>query len=122
MSVMLLFFTYFMTKGLVVTIGWAHVINFHSQISSVSSSIASCPRLKTLRLEENCLGLSGVPHELLSDSQVSLLCVDGNLFKMKEFEEVEGYAKVSSYIVLTSEVDDYDLYLKSCYVCLVGLF
>ncbi|KAK3870191.1 hypothetical protein Pcinc_009607 [Petrolisthes cinctipes] len=64
-----------------------------NQISSVSPSVASCPRLKTLRLEENCLGLSGVPQELLSDSQVSLLCVDGNLFKMKEFEEVEGYSE-----------------------------
>ncbi|XP_045606614.1 LOW QUALITY PROTEIN: leucine-rich repeat-containing protein 57-like [Procambarus clarkii] len=64
-----------------------------NQISTISPSVAVCPRLKTLRLEENCLTLTSLPVELLVDSQVSLLCVDGNLFKMKEFEEVEGYAK-----------------------------
>ncbi|MPC88878.1 Leucine-rich repeat-containing protein 57 [Portunus trituberculatus] len=64
------------------------------QISAISSSLAACPRLKTLRLEENCLSITSIPEELLLESQVSLLCVDGNLFKMKEFEEVPGYAKV----------------------------
>lgn len=64
-----------------------------NQISAISPSVASCPRLKTLRLEENCLAITNIPEELLVDSQVSLLCVDGNLFKMKEFEEVEGYPK-----------------------------
>lgn len=64
-----------------------------NQISAISPSIASCPRLKTLRLEENCLTISSIPEELLNDSQVSLLCVDGNLFKMKEIEEVPGYSK-----------------------------
>ena len=64
------------------------------QISNISPSMAACPRLKTLRLEENCLAIAGIPEELLMDSQVSLLCVDGNLFKMKEFEEVPGYSKV----------------------------
>ncbi|KAK7071623.1 Leucine-rich repeat-containing protein 57, partial [Halocaridina rubra] len=64
-----------------------------NQISTISPSVAACPRLKTLRLEENCLSLAGVPFELLTDSNVSLLCMDGNLFQMKEFEETEGYAK-----------------------------
>ncbi|KAG0719168.1 Leucine-rich repeat-containing protein 57 [Chionoecetes opilio] len=64
-----------------------------NQISSISASMASCPRLKTLRLEENCLAIAGIPEALLMDSQVSLLCVDGNLFKMKEFEEAPGYSK-----------------------------
>ncbi|XP_066944408.1 leucine-rich repeat-containing protein 57-like [Macrobrachium rosenbergii] len=64
-----------------------------NQVSEVSSSIASCPRLKTLRLEENCLSLAGIPTELLTDSQVSLMCLEGNLFQMKELEEVDGYGK-----------------------------
>ncbi|KAG7160059.1 leucine-rich repeat-containing protein 57-like [Homarus americanus] len=64
-----------------------------NQISAISPTVASCPRLKTLRLEENCLAISSIPQELLVDSQVSLVCVDGNLFKMKEFEEIEGYSK-----------------------------
>ena len=37
------------------------------QVSSVSPCIAACPRLKTLRLEENCLALEAVPSELFSD-------------------------------------------------------
>lgn len=64
-----------------------------NQISTISPSIASCPRLKTLRLEENCIPLSGIPLELLTESQVSLLSMEGNLFKMKEFEEIEGHSK-----------------------------
>ncbi|XP_047474556.1 leucine-rich repeat-containing protein 57-like [Penaeus chinensis] len=64
-----------------------------NQVSSISPSIASCPRLKTLRLEENCLTLTGIPIELLQESQVSLLCFEGNLFQMKEFEELEGHSK-----------------------------
>ncbi|CAL4076623.1 unnamed protein product, partial [Meganyctiphanes norvegica] len=64
-----------------------------NQISMISVSVASCPRLKTLRLEENCLSLLAIPTQLLSDSKVSLLCVDGNLFKMKEFEELEGHVE-----------------------------
>lgn len=64
-----------------------------NQISTISPSLAACPRLKTLRLEENCLVISSIPEELLLESQVSLLCVDGNLFKMKEFEEIPAYSK-----------------------------
>ncbi|XP_068206003.1 leucine-rich repeat-containing protein 57-like [Palaemon carinicauda] len=64
-----------------------------NQVSEVSPSIASCPRLKTLRLEENCLSLGSIPTELLTDSQVSLMCLEGNLFQLKELEEVDGYAK-----------------------------
>ena len=43
------------------------------QISSIPSSLASCPRLKTLRLEENCIALDEVPRELLADSKVRRL-------------------------------------------------
>ena len=64
------------------------------QISSVSESIAACPRLKVLRLEENCLQLTAIPAKLLTDSQASLIALDGNLFEMKDFQEVSGYEKV----------------------------
>ncbi|XP_018023480.1 leucine-rich repeat-containing protein 57 isoform X2 [Hyalella azteca] len=64
-----------------------------NQISSISDKMGECPRLKTLRLEENCLQLSALPLGLLTDSQVSLLCLTGNLFSSKQLEETEGYDK-----------------------------
>ncbi|XP_072163778.1 leucine-rich repeat-containing protein 57-like [Diadema setosum] len=62
-----------------------------NQISTISESIADCPRLKVLRLEENCLQLMAVPSKILTNSNVSLLALDGNLFEMKNFQELEGY-------------------------------
>uniref|UniRef100_H2M2E9 Leucine-rich repeat-containing protein 57 n=1 Tax=Oryzias latipes TaxID=8090 RepID=H2M2E9_ORYLA len=65
-----------------------------NQISVVSPEISLCPRLKVLRLEENCLELSSIPQAILSDSQVSLLSLEGNLFEVKNLREIEGYEKV----------------------------
>lgn len=64
-----------------------------NQISSLPSSLAKCPRLKVLRVEENCLPLTGIPEEILTDSNISLLSVDGNLFNQKAFQESKGYDK-----------------------------
>jgi Leucine-rich repeat (LRR) protein len=55
-----------------------------NQISSLSASLAECPRLKTLRLEENCLSLAAIPTDLLTKSKVSTLCTAGNLFSEKQ--------------------------------------
>lgn len=77
-------------------IGNLHVTELNlnqNQISSISDNIADCPRLKTLRLEENCLQLTSIPTKLLTDSKVSMLCVEGNLFEMKSFSDLEGYEK-----------------------------
>lgn len=62
-----------------------------NQVSMISESIANCPRLKVLRLEENCLQINSIPTQLLSSSNVSLLAVEGNLFELKDFQEKEGY-------------------------------
>lgn len=56
--------------------------------------MATCPRLKVLRLEENCLELSSIPVSILRDSQVSLFSVEGNLFEVKNLRDLEGYDKV----------------------------
>lgn len=64
-----------------------------NQISSVSEKVAKCPRLKVLRLEENCLPLHAIPTAILRESQISLLALEGNLFEMKEFHNLEGYDK-----------------------------
>ena len=60
------------------------------QISSLSEAIADCPRLKVLRLEENCLDLTAFTPHILKDSTIALLAVEGNLFEMKKFNDLEG--------------------------------
>ncbi|KAB0395435.1 hypothetical protein E2I00_005238, partial [Balaenoptera physalus] len=62
-----------------------------NQIAQISVKISCCPRLKVLRLEENCLELSMLPQSILSDSQICLLAVEGNLFEIKKLRELEGY-------------------------------
>lgn len=57
--------------------------------------MSACPRLKVLRLEENCLELTSIPLAILRDSQVSLFSVEGNLFEVKKLRDLEGYDKVS---------------------------
>ncbi len=62
-----------------------------NQISVLSQSIAHCPRLKVLRLDENCLQLSSITNDILVNSQISLLAVDGNLFELKDLHHLPGY-------------------------------
>jgi len=64
-----------------------------NQIKKISEDLAQCPNLKTLRLQENCLSLNDFPTELLTDSQISLIMIEGNLFDMKQFLELPGYDK-----------------------------
>ncbi|KAK7793298.1 hypothetical protein R5R35_007623 [Gryllus longicercus] len=62
-----------------------------NQLTKISKNIAQCPRLKTLRIEENCLNLSAIHQEILTDSNISVLAVEGNLFDSKSFAELEGF-------------------------------
>ncbi|KAM9466184.1 leucine-rich repeat-containing protein 57 isoform 1-T2 [Clarias gariepinus] len=62
-----------------------------NQISILSPDVSRCPRLKVLRLEENCLELSSIPSSILTHSSVSLLSVEGNLFEVKKLRDLEGY-------------------------------
>ncbi|XP_035715235.1 leucine-rich repeat-containing protein 57 isoform X2 [Folsomia candida] len=64
-----------------------------NQIKKVSADLAKCPNLKTLRLQENCLSIENFPVQILSDSHVALLSVEGNLFDEKKLHESEGYDK-----------------------------
>ncbi|XP_014218770.1 leucine-rich repeat-containing protein 57-like [Copidosoma floridanum] len=64
-----------------------------NQISSISPNLADCPRLKTLRLEENCLKLDAIHKRILEDSKISVLAVEGNLFEMKQLADLDGYDK-----------------------------
>jgi len=62
-----------------------------NQITSLAEEIADCPKLKTLRLEENCLQVSAIPIRVLKQSVISNILIDGNLFNNKQFTELEGY-------------------------------
>lgn len=62
-----------------------------NQIATISEKLADCPRLKTLRLEENCLQLTSLPVDILKSSRVSMLALEGNLFEMKQLANVDGY-------------------------------
>lgn len=64
-----------------------------NQVNSVSPSLARCTNLRTLRLQENNLEIGGIPVELLRDSQISLISVEGNLFDVKMLSDLDGYEK-----------------------------
>ncbi|KAL1131431.1 hypothetical protein AAG570_011048 [Ranatra chinensis] len=64
-----------------------------NRVATIADDIADCPRLKILRLEENCLRLNAIPIRLLTESKLSTLTVDGNLFDSKSFMNMEGYDK-----------------------------
>lgn len=62
-----------------------------NQISHLSPDVSECTRLKILRLEENCLSISAIPTCILTSSNVCTLNVEGNLFDMKAFQQLDGY-------------------------------
>lgn len=74
-----------------------------NQISGLSEEVSLCPRLKVLRLEENCLELSSIPPSVLKDSQVSLFSVEGNLFEVKNLRDLEGYDKYMERFTATKK-------------------
>lgn len=62
-----------------------------NQISTLAAEIAECTRLKTLRVEENCLPITEIHSNILKQSNISNLHLDGNLFPTKQFNELDGY-------------------------------
>ena len=66
----------------------------NNNISVLPASLAKCKRLKVLRAQENTLSLMGIPPAILADSNIALLCVEGNLFEMKELKDLPEYEKV----------------------------
>jgi len=77
-----------------------------NQISAISTALSKCPRLKTLKLEENCLSLDAIPKELLEHSSVSTINLNGNLFSEKQFADCEGYDKyLERYTAVRRKMD-----------------
>ncbi|CAL1541842.1 unnamed protein product [Lymnaea stagnalis] len=62
-----------------------------NQVSRMPESIARCPRLKVLRMEENCLEISAFTPDIMKTSKISLFAVEGNMFDMKMFHQLDGY-------------------------------
>ncbi|XP_057304115.1 leucine-rich repeat-containing protein 57-like [Hydractinia symbiolongicarpus] len=62
-----------------------------NRLKELNESISECPRLKVLRIEENCLPLSAMTENILKNSQIAVLAFEGNMFDMKQLQEVEGY-------------------------------
>ena len=77
-----------------------------NQLSLLPPALAQCVRLHTLRVEENCLPLEGVPSVILSDSKVSNLLLGGNLFDEKKLRDMEGYEKyMERYTAVKRKLD-----------------
>jgi len=77
-----------------------------NQVSLIAPEVSQCPRLRTLRLEENCLTLDSIPTSLLAESKVSLLAFEGNLFDVKKLNQVQGYDEyMSRYTAVKRKLD-----------------
>ncbi|EGT40811.1 hypothetical protein CAEBREN_32433 [Caenorhabditis brenneri] len=56
-----------------------------------ASNLAKAQRMRTLRLDQNCLEKSEFTRDLLESSNVSVISYDGNRFQLKEFQDLPGY-------------------------------
>lgn len=65
-----------------------------NSIGVLPPELARCRRLKVLRVQENTLTIMGVPPAILSESSISLLFLEGNLFDIQELHDMAGYDKV----------------------------
>lgn len=63
-----------------------------NQLSTLNAfNLSKCARLKTLRVDENCLLKEEFVQDLLEHSQLSLITFEGNLFQEKDFQLLPGY-------------------------------
>lgn len=62
-----------------------------NQISEIDEEVAECSRMKILRLQENCLAIQAISPRILKDSQIVNLTLDGNLFSLKQLNDIDGY-------------------------------
>ena len=68
------------------------LIFFHHHYNSIpAAGLAGCPRLITLRVQENCLQLEAMTPAILAESRLSLIEVEGNLFQDKDFHQQDCY-------------------------------
>ena len=75
-----------------------------NRLASLPLQVAQCRNLKVLRLAENCLPLESIHKEILTESSVSTLELEGNVFLMKDLHQKDGYDQVHKVIILASVV------------------
>lgn len=56
-----------------------------------ATNLTKAQRLRTLRVDENCLEKSEFTRDLLESSIISVIAYDGNRFQLKEFQDLPGY-------------------------------
>ncbi|XP_063427830.1 leucine-rich repeat-containing protein 57-like [Mytilus trossulus] len=74
-----------------------------NQVSVLPESVAKCPRLKVLRLEENCLEISAFTPQIMKHSQIALLAIEGNVFDFKQFNNLDGYEEYMERFTATKK-------------------
>lgn len=74
-----------------------------NQVSNLPEGVARCSRLKVLRLEENCLQITAFSPRIMKDSQISLFAIEGNVFDMKAFHNLEGYEQYMERFTATKK-------------------
>lgn len=62
-----------------------------NQISVIAEELADSPKLKILRIEENCLPIAAIHSRILKESKISNIYLDGNMFQSKQFVDLDGY-------------------------------
>uniref|UniRef100_A0A0N5AV00 Leucine-rich repeat-containing protein 40 n=1 Tax=Syphacia muris TaxID=451379 RepID=A0A0N5AV00_9BILA len=62
-----------------------------NRLNSLNENLICCRRLRTLRVEENCLKKTDFTENFLTNSTVSLITFGGNLFQDKDFQDRPGY-------------------------------
>ncbi|KAF7638947.1 hypothetical protein Mgra_00001471 [Meloidogyne graminicola] len=72
-------------------------------VSLNASNLEKCERLKTLRVDENCLSKESFTKELLENSQLSLITFDGNLFQERDFQAIKGYESYEQRFTATKK-------------------
>uniref|UniRef100_A0A1I7TS32 Disease resistance R13L4/SHOC-2-like LRR domain-containing protein n=1 Tax=Caenorhabditis tropicalis TaxID=1561998 RepID=A0A1I7TS32_9PELO len=66
-------------------------LNQNRLVSLNASNLAKAQRMRTLRLDENCLEKSEFTKEILESSSISVISYDGNRFQLKDFQDLPGY-------------------------------
>ncbi|TMS35827.1 hypothetical protein L596_003139 [Steinernema carpocapsae] len=70
---------------------FSELILNQNRLNSLNENLASCVRLKILRVEENCLTKENFSCALLTDSSIALISFEGNMFQENEFQRLPGY-------------------------------
>ncbi|KAL7077029.1 hypothetical protein ACQ4LE_003979 [Meloidogyne hapla] len=68
-----------------------------------ATNLEKCERLKTLRVDENCLAKECFTNNLLTNSQLSLITFDGNLFQERDFQTLAGYENYEKRFTATKK-------------------